>query len=146
MQASAELADLPPLVTRTEPPPSPSPVFRVPYSRVWIGVICTILAIVLGYLDYLTGYEQSLLLFYLVPIAIATWFGGLIYGLIFSILSVLVWVMSDIFAGIAIVSFWNLGMAFAAYVVFTVLLAKLRSLLSELEDRVRERTKALRRE
>src|SRR5689334_18584566 len=103
MQISAELADLPPLVTRKETPPSP--VFRLPYSRLWIAVICTVLALLLGYLDYLTGYEQSLLLFYLVPIAIATWFGGLSYGLIFSILSVLVWVMSDIFAGIAIVSF-----------------------------------------
>src|ERR1700739_751273 len=99
-------------------------------SRFSLTAICLVFVACLGYLDYLTGYEQSLLLFYLVPIAIATWFGGLIYGLIFSILSVLVWVMSDIFAGIAIVSFWNLGMAFAAYVVFTVLLAKLRSLLS----------------
>ena len=144
MQASAELADLPPLVTRTEPPPSR--VSRVPYSRLWIAVVCAILALLVGYLDYLTGYEQSLLLFYLVPIAIVTWFGGLIYGLVFSIFSVLVWVMSDIFAGIAIVSFWNLGMAITAYVVFTFLLAKLRSLLVELEDRVRERTKALRRE
>jgi len=144
MQASAELADLPPLVTKTKS--VRSQVFNLPYSRVWMWLICAAMAILVGYLDYLTGYEQSLLLFYLVPIAIATWFGGLIYGLIFSVFSVLVWVLSDVLAGIAIVSFWNLGMAFTAYVVFTVLLAKLRSLLNELEDRVRDRTKALRRE
>src|SRR5207245_10307683 len=41
---------------------------------------------------------------------------------------------------------WNLVMALAAYVVFAVLLSKLRAVLGDLENRVRERTKALRRE
>jgi signal transduction histidine kinase len=59
---------------------------------------------------------------------------------------VTVWVASDLFAGIPTVGFWNLGMALAAYAVFAVLLSKLRTLLGELEHRVRERTKALRRE
>jgi hypothetical protein len=68
MQASAELADLPPLVTKTES--VRSHVFRLPYSRVWMWLICAALSILVGYLDFLTGYEQSLLLFYLVPIAI----------------------------------------------------------------------------
>src|SRR5207253_2450553 len=66
--------------------------------------------------------------------------------LFISLVSVVVWVASDIFAGIATVGFWNLCMALSAYTVFTFLLAKLRSLLNELEDRVRERTKELRRE
>jgi signal transduction histidine kinase len=116
------------------------------FSRLWLSTICAAVTLLVGYLDYLTGYEQSLLLFYLVPIAIATWFGGLALGLTFSIFSMIVWVASDILAGIATVGFWNLGMAVSAYIVFTFLLAKLRSLLEELEDRVRERTKALRRE
>jgi two-component system sensor kinase FixL len=69
-----------------------------------------------------------------------------VYGLALSALSVVVWVGSDIVAGIATVGFWNLGMALSAYSVFTVLFAKLRTLLHELEYRVRERTKELRRE
>src|SRR5438094_1643464 len=73
-----------------------------------------------GYLEYLTGYEQSLLLFYLVPIALATWFGRLVFGLIFSVLSVAVWVVSDLIAAIPTVGAWNLIMALAAYVVFAV--------------------------
>jgi signal transduction histidine kinase len=114
-------------------------------SRAVLFALCLLFIGILGYLDYLTGYEQSLLLFYLVPIALATWFGGLIFGLGMSLISVVAWVASDIFAGIATVGFWNLGMALSAYIVFTSLLAKLRSLLDELEHRVRERTKALRR-
>jgi signal transduction histidine kinase len=139
------MADLPPtLGPRSESERWKPFVFAS--SRIFLAAICAVLAGVVGYLDYLTGYEQSLLLFYLVPIALATWFGSFGLGLVFSIFSVLVWVASDILAGIAVVGFWNIGMALSAYAVFTFLLAKLRALLNELEDRVRERTKALRRE
>lgn len=144
MRAPAELADLSSVEARSEPVSRRT--FSLPFPKVWLALVCTILALIVGYLDYLTGYEQSLLLFYLVPIAIATWFGRVIFGLTFSILCVAVWVLSDILAGIARVGFWNLSMALSAYIVFTVMLANLRSLLNELEDRVRERTKALRRE
>ena len=145
LKTPVELTELPPLnATPDSPPRWQSLAFQ--FSRFWLIVTCICLALFVGYLDYLTGYEQSLLLFYLVPIAIGTWFGGLTIGLCFSVFSVVVWVVSDIFAGIATIRAWNVGMATSAYVVFTFLLAKLRSLLDELEFRVRERTKALRRE
>lgn len=117
-----------------------------PASRPALAMVCLLLVGLLGYLDYLTGYEQSLLLFYLVPIALATWFWGLSFGLVISFVSVLAWVLSDIEAGIPRVGVWNLGMACAAYMVFTVLLSKLRALLGDLEEKVRERTKELRHE
>jgi signal transduction histidine kinase len=108
--------------------------------------VCILLVALLGYLDFMTGYEQSLLLFYLVPIALATWFEGLFFGLAFCILSLAAWVVSDIAAGIPAVGAWNLAMGAAAYVLFTVLLHKLRTVLRDLDQRVRDRTVALRRE
>jgi signal transduction histidine kinase len=116
------------------------------FSSVGLLTICVLLVSFLAYLDYLTGYEQSLLLFYLVPIALATWFSGLIWGLVFSFVSVFAWVGSDVFAGIPNVRLWNVAMAVIAYALFAILLSKLRSVLGDLENRVRERTKALRRE
>lgn len=118
----------------------------IPASRPALTAVCLVLIAVLGYLDYRTGYEQSLLLFYLVPIALATWFWGLSFGLVISFMSVLASVVSDVYAGIPTVGVWNLGMASAAYMVFTVLLSKLHTLLGDLEEIVRERTKELRRE
>jgi signal transduction histidine kinase len=115
-------------------------------SRVGLVMICLALVGLLGYLDYLTGYEQSLLLFYLVPIALVTWFEGLILGLTLSALSLIVWILSDIYAGIPTVGIWNLVMGGAAYTVFTILLHKLRTVLRDLDQRVRDRTVALRRE
>lgn len=118
----------------------------VTLNRGSLAATCLVLISFLGYLDYLTGYEQSLLLFYLVPIALATWFGGLAFGLTVSGLSLTAWVVSDILAGSPSVRAWNVAMATAAYVVFTILLYKLGTVLRDLDQRVRDRTVALRRE
>lgn len=144
MQASLEAAPMAPLAMKSEPGARRALRFR--FSHWSAGIVCLFLVALLAYLDYWTGYEQSLLLFYLVPIALATWTSGIGFGLLFSLLSVAAWVLSDLWAGIPAVGFWNLGMALAAYIVFAVLLSKLRAVLGDLEHRVRDRTKALRRE
>ncbi|HZR79117.1 MAG TPA: sensor histidine kinase [Chthoniobacterales bacterium] len=107
---------------------------------------CALLTAVLGYVDYLTGYEQTFLLFYLVPIGLGTWFGGYSIGLLFAVFSIAAWIVSDVVAGVPSVGWWNIIMAFGSYAVFTTLLSKLRTLLNELDQRVRDRTAALKRE
>ncbi len=111
---------------------------------VWI--LSPLLVGLIGYLDYATGYERSLLLFYLIPVALAIWFGNVWLGLTFSILSVSASLVSDMASGIPTVKLWNIGMALCAYVIFTLLFSKLRSLLFELDQRVRDRTEALKKE
>lgn len=118
-----------------------------------IGVRRTILVVtclcavgVVGYIDYLTGYERPLLLFYLLPIWLATWFGSLRIGLVIAIVSVVVSILSDVAAGIPALRFWNAVMAFVSYALFAGVLSKLRTLIGELDRRVQERTAALQRE
>ena len=115
-------------------------------SRTALVATCVVLTAGLGYVDYLTGYEQTFLLFYLVPIGLGTWFGRFWLGLSFSVLSVAAWVISDVAAGVPSVGIGNILMAFGSYLVFTGLLSKLRTLLKELDQRVRDRTAALERE
>jgi signal transduction histidine kinase len=122
------------------------PAFSSPLSRVALVLICLLLIGLLGYLDYLTGYEQSLLLFYLIPNALGTWFEGLALGLALCAVSLATWVASDVFAGIPTIGVWNLAMGAAAYVLFTILLHKLGTVMRDLDQRVRDRTMALRRE
>jgi signal transduction histidine kinase len=109
-------------------------------------ITCFFLVGVVGYIDYLTGYERPLLLFYLVPISLATWFGSFLIGLGIAVASVVAWIVSDLAAGIPAFGFWNAGMAFASYALFAGVLAKLRTLVGELDRRVQERTAALQRE
>jgi signal transduction histidine kinase len=114
-------------------------------SRVMLGV-CLFLVGCLGYIDYLTGYERTMLLFYLLPIFLATWFLGLIGGLAIAVLSVVTTMVSDVAAGIPAMGFWNGGMGLASFAVFAFVLSNLRTLLRELDQRVRERTAALQHE
>jgi signal transduction histidine kinase len=120
------------------------PRFSFSWKALVIG--CLFLVAVVGYIDYLTGYERPLRLFYLLPISLATWFGSLPVGLGIVIVSVAVWMLSDLAAGIPALGFWNVGMAFISYALFAGVLSKLRSLVSELDRRVQERTAALQRE
>jgi hypothetical protein len=119
---------------------------RLTFSRRSLAVAWLILTLVVGYADYLTGYERSLLLFYLLPISLAAWFGNLAFGLAIVFVCVLVWVLSDLAAGIPRIGFWNIGTAFASYALFAGVLSKLRALIRELDQRVHERTAALERE
>jgi len=119
---------------------------RLTTSRFTLVTVCVIITAGLGYVDYLTGYEQTFLLFYLVPIGLGTWFGNFWIGFTFSVLSVAAWVVSDVAAGVPTVGLWNIGMALGSYAVFTGLLSNLRTLLKELDQRVRDRTAALKRE
>ncbi|PYX06401.1 MAG: hypothetical protein DMG88_18435, partial [Acidobacteria bacterium] len=82
---------------------------RFTFSRTALAVGCLFLVGIVGYIDYLTGYERSLLLFYLLPISLATWFGGLVFGLAIAVVSVVVWMLSDVAAGIPALGFWNVG-------------------------------------
>ena len=118
----------------------------LPLGRGSLGLISLVLVGIIGYIDFRTGYERSLSLFYLVPISIGTWFVGLIFGLAIATMSVVVWVVSDLAAGIPAVRIWNAGMALASYFAFTIVLYKLCALLRELDQRVRDRTIALQRE
>src|SRR6266481_6651613 len=119
---------------------------RLTTSRFTLIAVCVVVTAGLGYVDYLTGYEQTFLLFYLVPIGLGTWFGNFRIGVTFSVMSIVAWVASDVAAGVPTVGLWNIGMALGSYAVFTSLLSKLRTLLNELDQRVRDRTAALKHE
>ncbi len=112
-------------------------------SRKGLLVLCVLLVGTVGYIDYLTGYERSLALFYLLPISLAVWFGSFVLGFAVVIISVIAWVLSDLAAGIPAVRFWNVGTVSVSYVLFASVLSKLRTLMRELDRRVHERTEAL---
>src|SRR5437899_2975563 len=109
-------------------------------------IACLFLVGVVGYIDYLTGYERPLLLFYLLPVSLAAWFGSLPTAPGIAVVSIAVSMLSDVAAGIPALGFWNAGMAFISYGLFAGLLSKLRIVVGQLDRRVNERTAALQRE
>ena len=115
---------------------------RLKISRRSLTIACLVLVGLIGYADYLTGYEQSLLLFYFLPISLASWFANFKFGIAIVAICVVVWVLSDLASGIPALEFWNIGMALASYVLFAGVMSKLGILVRELDRRVEERTAA----
>lgn len=111
--------------------------------RSLVVAVCIVLVCLVGLADYLTGYERSILVVYFLPLALGTWFVGRNFGLLLSVITVAVGVLSDLAAGIPEVLWWNAVMVFACNTVITWLVAHLRSVLRELDQRVRDRTAAL---
>jgi diguanylate cyclase (GGDEF)-like protein len=57
------------------------------------------LALVVGALDYLTGVELSLSIFYLLPIALVVWYGPRWAGFSLSVVSTAIWLVADAATG-----------------------------------------------
>ena len=58
----------------------------------WLATLLPlILTLVMGWLDYGTGWEVSLFIFYAVPIILAVWWAGTTAGLFIAVISGMVW-------------------------------------------------------
>lgn len=108
------------------------------------------LVVGIGAVDYLSGFAISFLVFYLLPICLATVSLGRIGGLITAVSSVITWVVGDLAAGARyenpLVPFWNALIGFSTYLVVMWLVGTLLSSHREMEARVKQRTAALARE
>lgn len=107
-------------------------------SLIWIGVV--------GLADYWTGYERSMMIFYLIPITLGAWFVGRSFGMFLSGLSIGTSILTDIASGIPQVHYWNEAVALSSYAIFVWLLSRWRNSLLQLDERVRLRTADLQEE
>jgi signal transduction histidine kinase len=116
-------------------------------SRVLIVLATLLIVAGIGFVDYITGWELSFSVFYLLALGLATWFVGRGFAWFLSVLSVAVSLAGDLAAGERysgrLVPWWNAAIVLVFYLVVVWLLARLRALYGELEERVRRRTAAL---
>jgi K+-sensing histidine kinase KdpD len=49
----------------------------------------------LGWIDYVTGYEFGFFIFYFIPVAIASWYGGRKPGIAMAFTSAVCWYLAD---------------------------------------------------
>jgi len=115
-------------------------------SKLFLAIISIVLVFVVGLVDYLTGYRIYLFPFYLIPVMFALRHVGVFFGVVISVFSAIVWLVSNLAAGLQysnlFIPVWNVGIVISVYLLAVGLLA----LRQELEERVRERTAALTRE
>ncbi len=103
--------------------------------RSWLFIIVLGIILILGVIDYITGFELSFSFFYLIPVAMTAWTAGRNSGMVFSALSAIVWFNSNLLSGQSFsspfVGIWNTLIRFGFYAVVTILLTELRHALEE---------------
>ncbi len=113
-------------------------------SKLFIIVSALILIIVIGFIDYLTGEEIAFSIFYILPIALATWFAGKRSGFLLAVVGAAVWLTADIHSSQSsqsyshfVIPFWNsiVRLTFFLLVVYSLLI--LRNLLQRESDLAR---------
>ncbi len=89
---------------------------------------------VVGSIDYVTGYELGVSLFYLGPVAIAAWYCGRRAAVGIAILASIVWFAADVGAGHVYkhpaISVWNAFIRLGFFLINGLLLTTLRAHLS----------------
>lgn len=90
-----------------------------------------VLTAAVGTLDWVTGYEVSVLALYLVPPALAGWHGGRRWAIALAVLGAVAWLTADLLAGhpyshLAI-PYWNAVARLAIFAAFGALAGELRT-------------------
>ncbi|HEV2394181.1 MAG TPA: sensor histidine kinase [Verrucomicrobiae bacterium] len=120
------------------------------YSRGSLIAAGLVLLVLIGLVDYLTGFEIMFSVFYLLEVGLAAWFVGRGFGLLMAVLSIAAWIGGDVAAGAhystPLIPIWNALILLVLYLIVVLLLTSLHSLHQELEIRVQQRTEALTRE
>jgi signal transduction histidine kinase len=112
--------------------------------------VCAIgafLIVCIGALSNLTGPQLSSSFLYLIPMLLVTQVAGLRAGIFTAFLAASIWLAADLHAGLEyghpVTPYWNALMRLGTFLVAVSLVAATRSLNAHLEERVQERTAAL---
>ena len=107
-------------------------------DKTLIFCLCLVMLMVLGWLDYVTGYELKLFIFYSLPVGIAAWYLGRWPGVLMSVASALTWWAADRSAGQKyssdFVLYWNSAIHVGCFLINAFSIAKTRETI----DRQRE--------
>ena len=117
-----------------------------PLSRTAAIALAIALVAVIGWFDYLTD-DFSLAVFYLAPVALATWYAGRVSGWFIGGLSAATWLLADQplsqAGGEPLRAYWNAAMLLLIYGIVAQLLSVLERLQVELRNRLEQRTVSL---
>ena len=115
--------------------------------RTQLRVALVLLVFLVGFIDYITGYEFELVIFYFIPIAITAWTEKWHTVLLIAIVSGLVWYASDFFAGSQhtreFYRYWDGCMKIATFIIIGRAVHRTRTVMREKEEANRQLKKAL---
>ena len=106
-----------------------------------------LLALVVGYIDYVTGPEISLAILYLLPVVLVTWFGSRALAMAMSVFSAAVWLTVDRWwpppYSYPLIPYWNALVRLGFFLTVAFLLRAVRDMTRSLGATIEKRTAAL---
>ena len=130
--------------------------FAIGRTRRLLQILSLLLLLLLGWLDYVTGYEFGFFIFYFIPVSIAAWWGGRTPGLIMGCLCAAAWFLADRLTNHtyrhAYLLYWETFMRLVSFVTTALTLTKIRETVNARQqlqaelDRAREENAALKRQ
>ena len=98
----------------------------------------SVMMLLVGILNHMAGPEISSTIFYLIPIVLVTWFTRRSIGFIFSILSALTWLITDLTSGTthfnSDIPYWNGVARLGSFFILTFVLSTLKNALRQEEE------------
>jgi diguanylate cyclase (GGDEF)-like protein len=106
-------------------------------NRAEILAMAVLGLLVVGGVDFITGFEISVSVFYLGPLALAAWYAGRGSGIIAATLASIFWFIADFASGHPyshqMIAIWNALVLFGLYIITATLISKLRQSLCMLQ-------------
>jgi len=116
---------------------------------VFVMAVSLLLVVVLGILDFFTGWEFGFFVFYFIPVAYASWYLKLPFALMIALLSAIVWFFADSLLGhlysTPFFEVWNTLIRFGSFVLLALFISRTAGLLELEKNRIQELTYATNR-
>ena len=102
-------------------------------------MLCLVLVALIGFADYQTGYEMNMAVVYLAPVFLVAWTLGANAAIVMSIICTTAWYLSMLHMhqnySQPLLHVWDGAIQFAMFVIFGIVIAKLKSALSNADER-----------
>ena len=112
-----------------------------------ISIISFTTLIVIGWLDYITGYEFGFFIFYFIPVSISAWLNGRKAGLLMACMSAACWYLSDFYShhpySKSFLIYWEMWIRWLTFLTTAFTVAKIRELVEREKQLKIELTKVI---
>ena len=105
------------------------------------------LVVFVAWIDLLTGYEFALSILYLVPVFLTAWLVGVRTAIGISLVATVAWFFTERLAGHeysrAFYAYWEAAIKLAIFVIFAVVLGRLKAALARSDERLQQQRERL---